>query len=159
MNESIHRIKKEFNALAKSLKLSGAPELSLIGPLRERVFNEIERQQRAVVIQQHKNKEIVPPEDRFVTKEFKGSQIKFTYRPTNGEIAIKIPLGTSQLRIDLARKLAEKIKNEMSGDVCVSMRGIAHFNGDEKSLRVTLGPNHKNGVKVFNQHFIVDDLA
>jgi len=77
------------------------------------------------------------------------SKARITYRPSNGEILVKVPVGTSENILKVYEELAEIVKNDMPEDIDLTMRGTIEME-DGNRFKTRLRDNNQ---KVYSKTF------
>jgi hypothetical protein len=74
---------------------------------------------------------------------------KITYRPSNGEILVKVPEGTSENIQHVFKHLAESVKTFMPETIDLTMRGTIETE-DDNVFKIRLRDNNQ---KVYSKTF------
>jgi hypothetical protein len=148
MSKSDYRtMKNVFDKLIKDV--GDSPTKNLLVKLKKDVFEKFEALKKEVEGTHHQYKSSTPVKDRFV--DFKlndSSNIKMTYRPSNGELLIKVSEKTPYHKIELLEKLGKKIISEIPDELKLTLRGTPHWSETEKGFRVVLADNNKSAYKL-----------
>lgn len=137
-------IKNQFRQLIK--KWGDDVELKeSLKELQDTVFSKLDAMRKEIERTHHQNKPSTPFEYRYIKYEDVDSgDPKMTYRPSNGELLIKIPKNTPKLKRFLLTKLGLTIIEELPDEVKITLRGTPHWSESQSTYRVNLKDNNKS---------------
>ena len=139
MNIKRFKIKKGFDDLFKSF------DPKILNELKRTVLDEWDRQKQAIERVELAYSKMANVSQRHVkTIEIPEKNAKITFRPSNGEILIKIPVGTPLFKIEKLEELAATLTKELPDNIPTTLRGTPHWSESERCFNISLVSNSKN---------------